>query len=203
MTTGIQQVEVDSVFAEYLPDELESKADVDEAFRKAAKDLHPDQSGGDTAEAFDTARKERERLKELDHGLSDYEVVADQTGSDVSLPSSLEAGMETYFEDDSDLYDVEMAESGGVSSALLSDPDTNLKVGLEIEFDETILEANATYFADGHGELEKISGHADLEKYVDSELDKSNSADALEQGLKDVGSWAVSYAEEEVKPKYS
>ncbi|WP_414837043.1 hypothetical protein [Candidatus Nanohalococcus occultus] len=201
-----QSLELGSKLVEYLPERLESSQQVDEAFRDAVKDWHPDQTDGGTQEQFVAIKEDRSFLKDcMDSSRSTvYRVESKRTPRDIDMEAALERGMNSLG-DERESYDVKFAQMGDVCSAMLDDPGTNMKTGLEVKRTEKYtLEATATYFTDRFGELEEINGSLDLRGSLEGdEHGQSAYVDAIEEGIGQIGRWALTQGEETIKPKYN
>lgn len=205
-----QSVEVEPIFAQYLPDTIEDESDVEGAFRDAVQELHPDQSGADTAEEFDTVRKARDNLKNRVSDGEIYQVETQASIADIDIEESLERGVE--WRDEQEDFDVDYdvmngSMTTGLYSALMSDNNSELKIGLEIESNydapDESLDVEATYFTDRGGELETISGHIDLRQEISygehDEVNRQSMVEAVDSGIAKTGAWAAEYAEKEIK----
>jgi hypothetical protein len=209
---SVESINVDNVFVNYIEDVvgsdeivLETSDAVDEAFRNAAQELHPDVSSGDTTDEFVTVKEERDKLRSIlsSNPEKSIKINTERTLDDISLEESLLDGIERYG-DETVSYEVISTNMGEMSySAVLDDDNSELMAGIEIEaLKDSEMEVEATYFTDGYGELETIQGFVNLDEYINGEPNQNKVLDAVELAFEDIGEWVTAYAEEDLKPKY-
>jgi hypothetical protein len=215
-------VEVPQEFGEYLPDDrIETEHKVREAFREFVKTNHGDQ-GGD-GERFIDMDEMTDLRDKLIHKIEDVGGVEVETKSHTEPGTQKETAVEDLIEDnlqygldfytdsvehDSqydviDAHNTENLMYATIDKPPIANLSIQLKLGLEIDPYGEEINAEATYFADGIGQIEKVNMDRSYEAIIEGLEEDPSDKEMFKRGLRSTGAWMAKNAEEEILPKYS
>jgi len=216
----MKTVEVPEKLGEYFEnDRIETTDQVTEAWREFAMDYHPDQGGnGDELTDFsDMTGLKNEIVDAIENGnevklgmgagtepesQDDPEPVSEDL-----IEDSLQNGLNFYsvFNELDKGYDVINAKATPEEIyATVSKDRSDLNIGLEIDPDGTEMNGEATYFAEGFGEIETKSFTGDYGEIVEkASEDDLSEMEMFKRALEETAAVTARYAEEDVIPKYS
>jgi hypothetical protein len=213
----MKTVEVPEKLGEYFEnDTIETVDQAKDRWRKFLTDHHGDHGNGNEFTDLADMRGYKNDIEEALENGNDVRVETEagtepesqddpEPVSEDLIEDSLQNGLNFYsvFNELDKGYDVINAKNAPEEIyATVSKDRSDLKIGLEIDPDGTEMNSEATYFADGFGEIETKSFTGDYGEIVEkASEDDLSEMEMFKRALEDTAAVTAKYAEEDIIPK--